>query len=130
MAIKNVERVLLGYLRRTLGVPVYQTVPPDPPDVYVRIHRTGGVRLNLITDNAMVSISVYAEDPGVAGDLANTVREAMTTVAGRWLPDEDTPDRAWCRWWREATGPAYYPDPDHPRRVRYQFAGELRLAIR
>lgn len=128
MAIPNAERILAAYLREQLGVQVFQTVPPAPPTEYVRIHRAGGIELNRVTDNPMISISTYASDPGVAADLANRIREVMFAARGRWLPSRSSTPRAWCRWWKEATGPSYYPDPDKPDRTRYQFSGELRLA--
>ncbi|MDN6706378.1 hypothetical protein [Corynebacterium glyciniphilum] len=124
MTIPNAERVALGYLRDALDVPVFQIPPPSPPKRYVRLSRVGGGARNRVTDTAMLSISAYADDPGDAADLANAVREAMLAARGSRIAG------TWCRWWTEATGPAFYPDPDREDRYRYQFSGELRLAIR
>lgn len=128
MPIPNAERAILGFLRSNLAVPAYQTPPPGPPSTYLRVHRVGGIPRDLVTDLPMITISAYAEDAGVAADLANRVRDLLTTVPGHWLPTAEAEDRAVCRGWREAAGPSHYPDPDRPDRVRYQFSGELALS--
>lgn len=128
MATPNAERAILGYLRTNLPVPAYLTPPPDPPPMYLRVHRVGGIPRDLVTDHPMITISAYAADAGIAADLANMVRDLLATSLGRWFPTSDADDRAVCRGWRESAGPSHYPDPDRPDRVRYQFSGELALS--
>lgn len=122
----NVERVLLKDLRSALqgsGVGVYQVVPERPSSPFVRIERVGGSLVNSVTDQALVSIHCYASDPGVAGDLANTVRSlAFTRWRGRWVGD------TLVRHWREVSGPVFYPDPSTSN-YRYQMTGEAFVSV-
>lgn len=36
-----IEIVLLNYLKEVLSVDVFMEIPPNPPDTYVRIEKTG-----------------------------------------------------------------------------------------
>lgn len=128
MGFPNAEALVIGMLRPRLAAPVYQTPPPDPPSAYVRVHRVGGIPRDLVTDRPLLSISCYAADPGAAADLANRTREVFAGFPGHWMTGTRSWPRSFCRGWREASGPAHYPDPDRPDRTRYQFSGELDLS--
>lgn len=81
------------------------------PAELVTIHRSGGVRMNLVTDEAQLTISSYAPTEEEAHDLAQYVRAFLLGMTGH-TASGTTVYRV-----QEFSGPALLPDPtaDCPR---------------
>lgn len=120
MAIRSAEKVALAILRQS-GFNAYVTPPRVMTAPYFRVARVGGIMSNPVTDAAMLAVSAYADNPAAAADMANQARELLLASRASMVGD------AWVRWWREAAGPANYPDPTS-KLFRYQFSGQLTIA--
>lgn len=120
MAIRSAEKVALEILRRT-GSRAFVTPPRDITGPYYVVSRVGGIMSNLVTDEALLAVGAYADDPVVASDMANRAREALVAARATMVGG------AWVRWWTEAAGPASFPDPTS-KLFRYQFSGQLTIA--
>lgn len=103
------------------GVSVGTTYPRDAPPQYIVVQRVGGVLRNPITDEATLSIAVYADTQGDAERIAAGVWHALyrqewagVTIRGHMV-----------RGWKSAGAPQMLIDPDRPERPRFQFAGAL-----
>lgn len=71
-----IELIILNYLQSELGVPVYMTEPECPPDLYIRIQKTGsGVRNKVRT--ATFAIQSYGNSLLDAAVLSDRVVKAM-----------------------------------------------------
>jgi hypothetical protein len=95
------------------------TIVPSPrPPQFVRISRAGGVRRNIITEDARVVVEAWADSAPEATDLAELVRSILHALRGE-VTDGVPVYRV-----DDAEGPADDPDPisDQPR---YQFAVSL-----
>lgn len=121
MGFQDAEDVCLKVLAGELDVPVYRVPPKNIPAAFVRVARVGGIARNLVTDSALMSVSAYGKNPKDAAVLAARCRDVL------WDARASRSGGAWVRWWREVSGPVYYPEPGVDR-TRYQFTGELRLA--
>lgn len=87
------------------GVPVRSRVPNPRPARFVLVFRTGGPRVNVVTDAAQVTIEAWATDAVDAHDLAQAARAIVgglegTVTGGVTLYGVD-----------EFSGPAFLPDP-------------------
>lgn len=120
MAIRSAEKVALTILRES-GHGAYVTPPRGVVAPYFRVSRVGGIMSNPVTDAALLAVSAYADNPATAADMANQARELLLASRASMVGD------AWVRWWREAAGPANYPDPTS-KLFRYQFSGQLTIA--
>lgn len=98
----DVELTVLEHLRPLLGVPVVTVIPETRPSSFVFLRRTGGPRVGLVTDAAMLTIECWADTDVNAGALARSVRAYIGGMPGR------TPgvNRV-----QEFSGPASLPDP-------------------
>jgi hypothetical protein len=101
------------------GVHVGTMVPTPRPPEFVRISRAGGVRRNLVTEDARIVVEAWAGSGPEATDLAELVRSILHALRGT-VDDNGVPV------YRvdDVEGPADDPDPisDQPR---YQFAVSL-----
>lgn len=112
------ELFLVGLLKtRITPVKVATQVPAThtPSTKFVRVSRTGGPSVDLITDGGTYLVECYAATDGDAYDLCATVR-AIVLAAARL---SDRVRRA-----VDGGGPAFLPDPDSGQ-PKYQFLVQL-----
>ena len=113
----------LSALRAVLlltGVDVSTNVPSTIPSTgFIRIARAGGSMPNLVTDQALMIIQVYAPNNQLAEQIMNKCRGRLRQAQGT------EQSGVWVRYWREVGGPAEYGDPDVQGFVRWQMSGQL-----
>lgn len=100
--------VVCDHLRTELDpTPVVSRVPTTRPAAFVRVMRVGGVRRNLVTDEATLTVEAWAASEQAAHDLAQLARAHIYAMPG----DGDVYRVT------EFSGPALLPDPlsDQPR---------------
>lgn len=88
------------------AVPVRSRVPNPRPSRFVLVFRTGGPRVNVVTDAAQLTIEAWAANDSDAHDLAQAARAILsglegTVTGGVTLYGID-----------EFSGPANLPDPE------------------
>lgn len=117
--------VTVGYLNGRLAargvndVPVRSKIPNPRPSPFVMIHRVGGPRRDIVTDNARLDVECWGDTAHAAHDLAQLIRalifDMVGTVSG--VPVYKV---------NEVGGVANLPDPlsDHPR---YVFSVEVAM---
>ncbi|WP_456073220.1 hypothetical protein [Holdemanella biformis] len=71
-----IEIVLLNYLKEVLSVDVFMEIPPDPPETYVRIEKTGGSEEEYI-ETATFALQSYADSMYEAALLNREVINKM-----------------------------------------------------
>lgn len=91
------------------SVPTHRRVPAIRPGAWLRIIRTGGVRNTVVTDAAQITIEAWANDAGVAADLAQLTRAWLHASVG-----------VICYGVDELGGPADLPDIESQQQ-RYTF---------
>jgi hypothetical protein len=105
--------VVVEFLSDEVGGHVGSVVPPERPTQFIVVQRVGGVRRNLVTDAATLTVECWAEPehPENAHDLAQYARAVLHTMPGQVI-DGVTVYKV-----DEIAGPAYLPDPasDQPR---------------
>lgn len=106
----------IAYLEPLIGVPCRGEVANPRDDEWVRIVRTGGGRVDEITEAAQITVEAWALTHERAEDLAQLARAYLTAmrgqVAGVYRIDE-------------FGGPVDLPDPDS-----YQFRWTFTLSVR
>lgn len=92
-------------------VPVGTKVPNPRPPSFVLVRRTGGVRRNVVVDEAQITVEAWAATEEAAHDLSQLARGLVHRLAGTYV-DGVTVYRV-----AEFAGPALLPDPlsDQPR---------------
>ena len=74
-----IEIVLLNYLEEVLSVDVFMEIPPNPPDKYVRIEKTGSGEEEHI-NMATFALQSYADSMYEAALLNREVIEKMKNM--------------------------------------------------
>lgn len=113
--------IVIAVLATALTEPVHAQVPTPRPEAFVIVDRTGGPRLNVVSDGATIAVESWGPDNPTAHDLAQRARQALhaaqaTTVAGHTI-------------YRvvELSGPGRLPDPDsHQARWTQTFTVQVR----
>ncbi len=97
---------LIDFLTTKLAAPVYRAIPsPTRPPTFVTVQRQGGIRRNLVIDEAQLGFECWGPSPEVAHDLAQETRaHVLSLSAGSFGGVE------FYRF-RELAGPADLPDP-------------------
>jgi hypothetical protein len=67
------------------AVPVGNRVPDPRPDRFVRVRRTGGTRITVVTEAATIAIEAWALDVAGAEDLAQAARSVVHSMARRTI---------------------------------------------
>lgn len=114
------ESFLVGLLKpRVTPVKVATRVPKGHTinDKLVRVSRTGGPSVDIITDGGTYLVEAFAATDGDAFDLCADAR-AVALAAAR-LSDR-------VRRVSDGGGPAYLPDPDSGQ-PKYQFMVQLNM---
>ena len=101
--------------------PVGLEVPKPRPLSFATIVRIGGVRRNLVVDEATLAIEAWADTEARAHDLAQLVRAAIHSLVG------ETTDAGTVYRTGEFAGPTSLPDPDSDN-PRYVFT--VTVAVR
>jgi hypothetical protein len=102
----DVEFHAIQYLTPYLsGVLVDNTVPKPRPKKLVRVLRTGGPRLTLVTEEAQITYDCWAPKVEEAQDLAQMVRGLLWVMPDRYTTA--TTYRV-----HDLGGPTNQPDPD------------------
>lgn len=121
----DVALTVVTYLRAELAdradtATVGTRIPDVRPDRMVRVERVGGVRTNLITDSALVTVESWAASEADAAELGQLVRALIlaaegTTQAGVVIYKVT-----------EVGGLQHLPDPD-TEHERYSFTTQIGL---
>lgn len=76
-----IEIVLLNYLKEVLSVDVFMEIPPNAPDTYVRIEKTGSSEEEYI-ETATFALQSYADSMHEAAllnrEVINKMRKMIT----------------------------------------------------
>ena len=80
----NVTTTLIDYLDRATDIAWYRNSPKDAPDEYGTVQRDGGAS-EIVKDEPVVTLMVYAATDGRAESLACDVRDALLRV--QWSID-------------------------------------------
>lgn len=86
--------------------PVVPRIPTERPTRFVRVVRTGGPRLNLVADDAQITVESWGDSDEDAHDLAQQCRAIINAMPGTSVDGVAVYRVA------EAAGPANLPDPD------------------
>lgn len=106
----DVVAITIDYLKAQLAdrgpaVSVTSKVPNPRPATFVVVRRLGGIRLNLVVDDAQVTIESWANDDDEAHDLAQLCRGLVFAMRGT-VQDGTAVYRV-----GELAGPQDLPDP-------------------
>jgi hypothetical protein len=74
-----IEAIVIAYLADALPCPVSGTVPPNPPETFVVVEKTGGSRVNRL-DGATLAVQSYAPSIAQAAALNLQVKAAMEAI--------------------------------------------------
>lgn len=74
-----IETIVLDYLKKRLGVPVYMERPAQKPERYVLLEKTGGSERNHI-ERATLALQSCAESLYQAAVLNTLLKEAMREI--------------------------------------------------
>lgn len=113
--------VACSLLDAALTVPVRSKVPSPRPDSFVTVRRTGGVRKDVVTDNAQVTIEAWGPTEEAAHDLAQIARAHIGAAPGSVV------DGVAIYRVTEQAAPGVLPDPlsDQPR-----YSQTFNIAVR
>ncbi len=122
MKFPDSEAMVVAFLAmRVAPVPVHTKLPAPPTGTFVRVWRTGGVTVNRVLDQPLITVQAWAPDPVTASDLAQSCREALLRGSAI-LP--------LVRGVTEAEGLRYDPDTEGEAATgadRYTFTLQLRV---
>ena len=107
--------------------PVSTRVPAQRKPRFVTVTRAGGSMPNPFTESVLLIVQVWDDDKVLgesrAEQTANLCVGILRDTSGTWVGD------ARVRRWEQNALPSYLPDPDTGI-PRFQFTGELRLAVK
>lgn len=109
----DVERELVEWLPKKVGVPCAADVPDPRPERFVTVERTGG-DTSLGVDRPLLAVQAWAGSRLDASRLASAVATAL--VLDSW----EIPQVCRCR----VTSTYNFPDPES-RQARYQLDVEM-----
>lgn len=119
----DIEAALVGWLRDILDLPhsVHGRVPNPRPERFITVQRTGGPRLNLVTDAPLVTFETWDVDTDDAAAAAAVVRAHVLAARNVRTPNGTLIHRV-----EELSGPFLLPDVS--REARY--AWNVRIGTR
>lgn len=102
--------VVIDAIDPQMWVPVVSRVPDPRPSRFVIVRRIGGPRMNLVADEAMLTVEAYGETEADAHDLCQQARSLIYAMRGT------TSSSVAVYRVTEIAGPARLPDiADHER---------------
>jgi hypothetical protein len=107
---------VISIVDAAVAEPVRSQVPNPRPAAFVLVRRVGGVRRNLVVDEATISVEAWAATEQAAHDLAQSARAAIHAAQGTVVSGAGTLYRS-----DEIGGPAWDPD-DESDQARYSFS--------
>lgn len=75
-----IEKIVKEYLELHIDVPVYLEIPPNPPEKYVLIERTGGGENDCIESATLAIQSVSEKSLYNAAELNDTVKKLLRNI--------------------------------------------------
>lgn len=115
VAYPDAVNVAISWLTDQLGAIVLPRVPNPRLAEMVVVRRTGGVRLNLVADDAVLTVEAWAASDEAAHDLAQEARGYLHAMRGEVIEGVTVYRIA------DVGGPAFLPDPDSDV-PRYTFS--------
>lgn len=112
----NAQLSALGFT----GVPVRSKVPAQRPTRFVLVFRTGGPRVNIVTDAAQLTFEAWAANDADAHDLAQAARAIVIGLEG------SVTGGVTFYGIDEFSGPGYLPDPDSEQ-SRYTWSASVNV---
>lgn len=101
-----ITSAVIADLQTSLGVPCSLNVPNPRPSAWLRVLRTGGPRVDVVTEDAQLTIESWADSAATAEDNANRARQRLQQIRNTNVGGIPVYRVA------EFSGPAYLPDPD------------------
>lgn len=113
------EGAAVAWLNAHLGgVHASTRVPADRPAELVKVTRTGGSDLNLVTELVQLTFECWAADEVRASEICRQVKALVRAMAG------ETVTGIFIRSVRTVGGVVDFPDPESTS-PRYQYTAEL-----
>lgn len=75
-----IEEVVLNYLKSVMQVDVYMEIPPNPPETFVRIEKTGSSEIDHI-NGVTIALQSYANSLYEAAKLNHEVINKMKNMS-------------------------------------------------
>ena len=120
IVMPDAERMVIEHLSSVLVPPVSLTVPASRPALFLTVQRIGGPRLNLVADNAMLTLEAWGGGPTAAKELLADARAQLHALRGSAL------DGVAVYQVTEISGPVNLPDPES-NQARYTQAFQVAL---
>ena len=95
---------------------------------FVRVKRTGGGLVDQATDRARLLVECYARSTAEVEAMTATCRAALRNSCDQWVEREDD-DAIYIRKWDNEEGPTDYFNPEVLEYERWQFTGDLFVAV-
>lgn len=114
------ERLVIDHLNAAMVEPVSLTIPNPRPATFLTVQRTGGPRLNLVADNATLTLEAWGNGPTTAERLLARARALMLAMRGQVIAGVSVYRVA------EVGGPGFLPDPDSTQ-ARYTMTVQVAL---
>lgn len=112
----NTQLPALGFS----AVPVRSKVPNPRPARFVLVFRTGGPRVNIVTDAAQLTIEAWAASDADAHDLAQAARAIVNSL------EATVTSGVTVYGVNEFSGPGYLPDPESAQ-PRYTWSASVNV---
>lgn len=93
------------------------------PAEFVRVSRTGGTIINLAQDQPILTFECWGGNVDAAAALASETRRLVQALY------DDVIDGCGLSWFREASGPVWFPHPDTDA-PRYQHSQQITVNVR
>lgn len=118
-AVKVAQTVLDGAMS---GWVVATKIPNQRPAKLVKVSRSGGGRLVIVTDVARLLVEVWAKT------VADTEQGCLDAIAALQNAQGTIVDGAFIRGFGNIEGPVDLPDPDVTEQERWQFVGDFSVS--
>lgn len=135
-ALVAVQRVLAAAFTDSTGkrwADVYTKLPArDRPDRFVVVTRIGGGQVNQAVDICRVLVECYATVDEQAERMTGSSSSALRNAASAWADittDPDFPEQVWVRGYGNETGLSKLNNPEVLTHEKWQFIGELWIAV-
>lgn len=132
-ALLAVQRILSAAFSDGKYASVYTKLPArDRPERFVVVTRIGGGQINQAADICRCLVECYARVDEQAERMTGTSSAALRNSSSTWVDitsDPDVPELVWVRGYDNENGLAKLENPDVLTHERWQFIGELSIAV-